>query len=260
MRGTRKLLRNVMTLPEGKTGRNLQEVNILIDHDRIAEVNPGVEFAPGTGEVEDLDCRGLLAMPGLINGHFHSSTNLMKGQLDGLPLELFMLHEVPPLADTPPPDRLVYVRTMLGAIEMLKLGITSVQDRCVFRALSEPREHRRGHVRLFGFGNAGNRCAGPAKHRRVREVSVPQGPSSRGHEAQLGKGSSSLYGRTSRSLRLPDRQLELRTERKNSRGGILLRAAPGHRRVPGGTFRYQPESQTAVLHAHPGDPGPAGLR
>ena len=138
MRGTRKLLRNVMALPEGKTGRNCHEVNILIDHDRITEVNPGVEFAPGTGDVEDLDCRGLLAMPGLINGHFHSSTNLMKGQLDGLPLELFMLHEVPPLGDTPPPDRLVYVRTMLGAIEMLKLGITSVQDDAFFVPYPNP--------------------------------------------------------------------------------------------------------------------------
>ena len=67
-------------------------------------------------------------MPGLINAHFHSPANFQRGTLEGAPLEIFMLHEVPPLAQEPPSGRLCYVRTMLGAIEMLKLGITSVLD------------------------------------------------------------------------------------------------------------------------------------
>ena len=138
MRGMRKLLRNVMTVPPETSGRNIREVNILIDHDKIVEVKPGAEFTPATGEFEDIDCRGLLAIPGLINGHFHSSTNLMKGRLEGLPLELFMLHEVPPLGGSLPPDRMVYVRTMLGAIEMLKHGITSVQDDVFFVPIPSP--------------------------------------------------------------------------------------------------------------------------
>ena len=67
-------------------------------------------------------------MPGLINAHFHSPGNLMKGCLDGMPLELFMLHEVPPLAAAGDSERLVYVRTQLGAVEMLRRGITCVHD------------------------------------------------------------------------------------------------------------------------------------
>jgi 5-methylthioadenosine/S-adenosylhomocysteine deaminase len=55
----------------------------------------------------------------------------MKGTLPGLPLEVFMLYEAPALSDHPPP-RLVYVRTLLGAIEMLHLGVTSVQDDAFF--------------------------------------------------------------------------------------------------------------------------------
>ena len=43
-----------------------------------------------------------------------------------------MLHEVPPLSDQMPPPQLVYIRTLLGAIEMLKLGVTSVQDDAFF--------------------------------------------------------------------------------------------------------------------------------
>ena len=134
----KKLIRSVMTIPAGKTDRNCREVNILIDDTRIVAVDPGAEFAPGTDGVEEFDGNGLLAIPGLINGHFHSSTNLMKGQLDGLPLELFMLHEVPPLGDALTPDRMVYVRTMLGAIEMLRHGITSVQDDAFFAPFPSP--------------------------------------------------------------------------------------------------------------------------
>ena len=75
-----------------------------------------------------IEAEGLLAMPGLINAHFHSPGNLMKGCLPGLPLELFMLYEVPPLAPEGDGERLAYVRTMLGALEMLRRGITAVHD------------------------------------------------------------------------------------------------------------------------------------
>jgi 5-methylthioadenosine/S-adenosylhomocysteine deaminase len=58
---------------------------------------------------------------------FHSPGNLMKGRCPAA-LELFMLHEVPPLAPAGDGERLVYVRTMLGALEMLRRGITAVHD------------------------------------------------------------------------------------------------------------------------------------
>jgi hypothetical protein len=67
-------------------------------------------------------------MPGLINAHLHSPANLLKGAMRDMPLELFMLYEVPPIGDTPSSARLYYLRSMLGAMEMLKLGITSVHD------------------------------------------------------------------------------------------------------------------------------------
>lgn len=102
--------------------------DIVIDGSRIAAVGPGAA-ASWTGAVaRRIDGGGLLAMPGLINAHFHSPGNLMKGGLDGMPLELFMLHEVPPLASSGDSERLAYVRTQLGALEMLRRGITTVHD------------------------------------------------------------------------------------------------------------------------------------
>ncbi len=43
-----------------------------------------------------------------------------------------MLYEVPPLSERPPTKRAAYIRTLLGAIEMLRLGITSVLDDAFF--------------------------------------------------------------------------------------------------------------------------------
>ncbi len=71
---------------------------------------------------------GLIAMPGLINAHFHSQVSLMAGSVPSRPLELFMLYEVPPLGDRLPDPRLIYLQTMLGAVEMLRNGVTAVHD------------------------------------------------------------------------------------------------------------------------------------
>ncbi len=104
------------------------DADIVIEGGRIAAIGPGVAAAWTGPILRRIDARGLLAMPGLINAHFHSPGNLMKGCLPGMPLELFMLHEVPPLAEGGDSDRLIYVRTQLGAVEMLRRGITCVHD------------------------------------------------------------------------------------------------------------------------------------
>jgi 5-methylthioadenosine/S-adenosylhomocysteine deaminase len=94
----------------------------------VGSVPPG-DIPPG---IRTIEAKGRLAIPGLINAHVHSPGNLMRGCLDGYPLEIFMLYEVPPLAEAAQAGRLAYLRTALGAIEMLKLGITTVLDDAFF--------------------------------------------------------------------------------------------------------------------------------
>src|SRR5947209_3870259 len=104
------LIRNARVLTLDAEGREHARADILIEGDRIAAIGPDLA-TDGT----IIDASGKLAMPGLINGHFHSQASLLAGALHNRPLELFMLFEVPPLgAGAPDPD-LTYLMTMLGA-------------------------------------------------------------------------------------------------------------------------------------------------
>jgi len=120
----RILIRGAQVLAAPGGDGDVSHADILIEGDSILAIGSGLA-AEGA---EVIEAAGMLAMPGLINAHLHSPANFMRGTLEGLPLELFMLYEVPPLSREPPGERQAYVRTMLGAMEMLKLGITAVMD------------------------------------------------------------------------------------------------------------------------------------
>ncbi|MBM9504024.1 amidohydrolase family protein [Actinacidiphila acididurans] len=112
--------------------------DVLVTGQRIAAVGPaldgtapeGTRIVPGHGH-------HMLA-PGLINAHFHSPANHLKGMLPSRPLEVFMLYESPADEALRPSPREAYLRTMLAALEMLRGGTTSVQDDAFVMPTPEP--------------------------------------------------------------------------------------------------------------------------
>ncbi|MFI7587341.1 amidohydrolase family protein [Spongisporangium articulatum] len=107
--------------PSGMSG----PTDVLVTGDRITTIG---SLGDTTAE-RVVEGRGRhLLVPGLINAHFHSPANHLKGSVPSLPLELFMLFESPADPDLTPTPREAYLRTMLGAVEMLQRGVTSVQD------------------------------------------------------------------------------------------------------------------------------------
>jgi 5-methylthioadenosine/S-adenosylhomocysteine deaminase len=71
--------------------------------------------------------RHKLAIPGLINAHYHSHDVLARGMFEDIPLELWIaLAILPPTR--PLTTREVRLRTLLGAIDCLRNGVTTVQD------------------------------------------------------------------------------------------------------------------------------------
>lgn len=124
------LFRNARVLTMDPARREIAATDVLVEGARITAM--GTRLTPPDQDTRIIDATGHLLMPGLINGHLHSPGNLMKGAIVDQPLELFMLHEVPPLMTVPESARLYHLRTLLGAVEMLKIGVTAVHDDAFF--------------------------------------------------------------------------------------------------------------------------------
>lgn len=119
--------------PDGHVG----PTDVLVEDGRIAAVGPTVQGGAEGARVVECAGRRLL-VPGLVNAHFHSPANHLKGAFPSLPLELFMLYESPGGDAFRPTPREAYVRTMLAAIEMLRTGTTAVQDDAFLMPCPEP--------------------------------------------------------------------------------------------------------------------------
>ena len=121
------VFKNCHILTLDPTEREVSDGDIVIKGGKILRLGHGEAHHFENTADQVIDGRGKLAMPGLINGHFHSTSAFMKGAFEGAPLEVYMLYEFPldGLAHEP---RTYYLRAMLSAIEMLKQGITAVRD------------------------------------------------------------------------------------------------------------------------------------
>ena len=64
----------------------------------------------------------------MVNAHAHSNENWFRGLWDNLPLEPWMLFSYPVLAAPAQSADEIYVRTLLGGMEMLRSGATTVVD------------------------------------------------------------------------------------------------------------------------------------
>ena len=100
----------------------LRIADIRAEEGTITEVGPGLR----AGSARVIHAHEMVAMPGLINAHTHSTQNLDRGTTPNLPLDLWLMWAVfgkPPITAE---DR--YTLAMAGALEMLRSGCTAVLD------------------------------------------------------------------------------------------------------------------------------------
>lgn len=121
---TRTLFRGCLVMRDGRSQFEPIPQEILVEGTEISAVEP-------VGTIQNADqiinSTGLLAAPGMINGHIHSWDHYIKGCVENLPMELMMpfLRPAKPLELT---DQQVYLRTMASAIETLRTGTTTLVD------------------------------------------------------------------------------------------------------------------------------------
>jgi 5-methylthioadenosine/S-adenosylhomocysteine deaminase len=106
--------------------------DILIDDGEIVAVGAGLA---SDGQHEVIDATGRLIVPGLINAHYHSHDTLCRGLFEELPLEFWLLYTQPMGQNRSKEE--VRARTLVGALESLRCGITTVQDMLGLTPLNE---------------------------------------------------------------------------------------------------------------------------
>jgi 5-methylthioadenosine/S-adenosylhomocysteine deaminase len=123
----RLLIRDATLLTLDAGNRLITEGHVLVEGERIVLVGEG---PPPSGLAADrvLDGRQRLVLPGLVNCHLHSHENFNRGRLDNLPHNVWMLYARPPLLGATPSPEEIYLRTMLGCLEMLRAGVTLAID------------------------------------------------------------------------------------------------------------------------------------
>lgn len=120
------LIRNASILAMDKrNGTTPFSGDMLIANGTIAAIGPELALPANAREI---DGRGKLLMPGLINAHLHSSETFFKGRYQHMPLEIWMLYAYPLLMKGPISSRLLYLRSLLVAMESLKAGVTTIVD------------------------------------------------------------------------------------------------------------------------------------
>jgi cytosine/adenosine deaminase-related metal-dependent hydrolase len=124
MAGTNKLLiRGGQVYDHDGDVHHPPVADILIENDRIAAVGPRLATEDN---LEIIEASGRLVVPGLINAHYHSHDTLCRGLFEELPLEMWLLYTLP-LGQNRSLEE-VRARTLVGALESLRCGITTVQD------------------------------------------------------------------------------------------------------------------------------------
>ncbi|WP_270936493.1 amidohydrolase family protein [Falsiroseomonas oryzae] len=122
------LIRGARVLRPGADPHRPPVADVLIAGDRIAAIrtahDPPFDLPVGAEMIEGA---GRLLIPGLVSAHYHSYDALLKGRFEDMPFDVWALHSQPAYLGRRSKAEL-RARTLLGAMEALKAGITTIQD------------------------------------------------------------------------------------------------------------------------------------
>ncbi len=151
--------------------------DVLVEDGRIAAITRPEEDAqakaalrrdaarPGGPRV--IEAAGQLVLPGFVNAHYHSYDVLQKGLLEDMPFDVWALHSQPAYLG-PRPAREIRLRTLLGAVDCLRHGVTTVQDMNTL----VPMDEETLDTILAAYGESGIRVVFSAAVRDVAALDI----------------------------------------------------------------------------------------
>ena len=114
------------TLVTMNPGREILPADILIKGDRIHAIGPDIDV-PATPDIQVIDARGKVVIPGLIQPHIHLTQTLFRGLSDDLELLDWLKKRIWPLeASHTYESNMISAR--LGIAELIMGGTTAIVD------------------------------------------------------------------------------------------------------------------------------------
>jgi 5-methylthioadenosine/S-adenosylhomocysteine deaminase len=119
------LIRNALLVTMNRQNDVIENGSIVIDGNKLVYVGPN-QWMPTDPFDKTIEGDRRIAMPGMVNAHCHSPANLVRGMLPSKPLEIWRAYYRASLRDMRDED--FYASALLGGMEMLKNGATTVLD------------------------------------------------------------------------------------------------------------------------------------
>lgn len=107
--------------------RILKDGAIAVSGDTIVAVGKSKDLEAEYRDYESLDAQGAVAMPGFINGHFHSNQQLSRGLADNVFLPTFIHERIYPF-ESQMTEEDIYLSALCACIEAIKSGTTCFAD------------------------------------------------------------------------------------------------------------------------------------
>ncbi|MCS7056807.1 MAG: amidohydrolase family protein [Thermoflexales bacterium] len=105
---------------------------VAIRGDAIVAVGDAGEVAASVAAAEVIDCTGCCIMPGLINCHTHLPMTLLRGLADDLRLDVWLYGYMLPVERRFVSPEFVALGTRLACAELIRSGVTCVNDMYYF--------------------------------------------------------------------------------------------------------------------------------
>lgn len=122
----RKLIKDTMILTMDEDKKIIQKGFILIEDNKIKEVGEG-KYKGEINNIDIIDGKDSLAMPGLVNCHNHLAMTLLRGYGEGLPLMRWLNEKIWPMENKFKKEH-IEIGTKVAFLEMLKTGTTCFND------------------------------------------------------------------------------------------------------------------------------------
>ena len=140
----------LLTMVEGEPP--VETASVLIKKDRITDIQTSDGRHRPSGEAEIIDAEKCIIMPGLVNAHSHTAMTLFRGYADDLPLKQWLFEKIFPAEAKYLNPESVYWGTLLGCLEMISSGTTSLIDGYFFQDNTVRAVHESGLRALLAQG------------------------------------------------------------------------------------------------------------